>query len=237
MEKSIEYLLKLRDIYDKPLYKHRRKTFVIGFIVALKSVRNISLDLLQKVDNPYSFVLTYKFSQDHLELLFGCIRGKNGWNNNPDLRQFKSALQRILLRIASIKSSQYNCLLFEKDASPIFHLKWTKKRSPVHGTASDTYLGTDVNGDCRIYDHIFADKLNLISEYKNAILEYIGGFIVRKIMRDIECDICAAALVDGYENKMTTSYASLVSVKNRGGLVFPSSGVVQILKICETAFK
>ena len=47
-EKSIEYLQKLRDIHDSPLYKHRRKTFVIGFIVALKSVRNISLDLLQK---------------------------------------------------------------------------------------------------------------------------------------------------------------------------------------------
>ena len=149
--KSIEYLQKLRDIHDSPLYKHRRKTFVIDFIVALKSVRNISLDLVQKRENPYSFVLTYKFSQDHLELLFGCIRGKNGWNNNPDLR---SALQRILLRVSNIKSSHYNCLVFEKDASPIFSLKWTKKRSPFSGT--DNQRNNDIDdSDFGIYHHTF----------------------------------------------------------------------------------
>ena len=45
IESSIEYLRKLRDIHDTPLYKHRRKTFVISFIVALKIIRNIYLDL------------------------------------------------------------------------------------------------------------------------------------------------------------------------------------------------
>ena len=48
-------------------------------------------------------------------------------------------------------------------------------------------------------------------------------------MNDIECEICAASVVNADENKM--------SVKNRGGLVFPSSDVVKIMKVCEIAFK
>ena len=119
IDSSIDYLRKLCDVYGTPLCKHRRKTFVIGFTTALSSVKKLALYLLCKNENPYSFVLTYKFSQDHLELLFACIRGKNGWNNNP-------ALRRILLRISNIFSTHYNCLVFKKDVSPIFSINGPK---------------------------------------------------------------------------------------------------------------
>ena len=119
---------------------------------------------------------------------------------------------------------------------PFFPLKWTKKRSPFCGT--DNQRNNDIDdSDFGIYHPIFLSKFCLISEYKDAILEYIGGYVVRKIMNDIECEICAASLVNGDENKMAVSYLSLVSVKNRGGLVFPSSDVVKIMKVCEIAFK
>ena len=158
IDSSIDYLRKLCDIYGTPLFKHRRKTFVIGFITALSSVKKLALYLLCKNENPYYLVLTYKFSQENPELLFACIRSKNGWNNNPDQRQLKSALRRILLRISNKSSTHYNCLVFEKDVSPIFSLKWTKKRSPLlesleydeENEDSDfisNYLSNDINSD------------------------------------------------------------------------------------------
>ncbi|CAL8313710.1 unnamed protein product [Boreogadus saida] len=35
------------------------------------------------------YVPTYRFSQDHLELLFNSIRASGGWNNYPYAGQFK----------------------------------------------------------------------------------------------------------------------------------------------------
>ena len=125
----MDYLRNLCDICGTPLLKHRRKTFVIGFIIALPSVKKLALHLLFKDENPYSFVLTYKFTEP--PRIVNCIRGKNGWSNNPDQRQFKSALRSILLRISNISTTHYNCSVVEKDVSPIFPLKWTKERSAL----------------------------------------------------------------------------------------------------------
>ena len=88
---GIQYLGELRDANGVPLLAYRRKTFVLGFITALKSMKDLAFYLLTKPMDPFKFILVYKFSQDHIELLFTCIRGKNGFNNNPDARQLKSA--------------------------------------------------------------------------------------------------------------------------------------------------
>ena len=44
------------------------------------------------IDQPFKYLLTYKFSQDHIELLFSCIRAKGGWNNNPNYHSLYSIL-------------------------------------------------------------------------------------------------------------------------------------------------
>ena len=80
IESSITYLSNLKDINGTSLLTHRRKTFVLGFITAAKSTRDLAVELLNDKINPFSYLLTYKFSQDHLELLFSCIRGKNGFD-------------------------------------------------------------------------------------------------------------------------------------------------------------
>ena len=79
IDTSISYLLSLTDKSGVPLIRHRRKTFILGFITASKSVRELDYLLLTRKDNPFQYILTYEFSQDHLELLFVCIRGKNGF--------------------------------------------------------------------------------------------------------------------------------------------------------------
>ncbi|EFN66842.1 hypothetical protein EAG_09725, partial [Camponotus floridanus] len=44
------------------------------------------------------FLLTYKMSQDHLEIFFAAVRDK-GYNNNPSTKQekFNYAYKRLLL--------------------------------------------------------------------------------------------------------------------------------------------
>ena len=44
-----------------------------------------------------SFILTYKLSQDFLEIFFNAIRLRNGWNFNPTPQQFRYAFRQLLL--------------------------------------------------------------------------------------------------------------------------------------------
>ncbi|XP_061600269.1 zebrafish testis-expressed 38 [Cololabis saira] len=44
------------------------------------------------------YICTYRFSQDHMELLFNSIRASGGWNNNPSAGQFQAIFRRLMVR-------------------------------------------------------------------------------------------------------------------------------------------
>ena len=75
------------------------------------------------ITKPQLFINLY--SQDHLELLFSCIRSKGGWNNNPNCLQLKYALRKMLMQNAITASKNANSVNFTgcSDIIPIFHTK------------------------------------------------------------------------------------------------------------------
>ena len=244
IDTSTSYLLSLTDKSGVPLIRHRRKTFILGFIAASKSVRELAYLLLTRKDNPFQYILTYKFSQDHLELLFACIRGKNGFNNNPNVQQLKSSLKRILLRNSIVGSKHGNCLTFQDQAAgSIFALKWTKRRAPL-------VEKEEVPEEDSKYIEYLTSTLETyeLTAHKQAIIGYIAGYIVRKLSKTIQCPPCNAALYfnpatmpainDHYYSVFSSPiYFQLINSKNRGGLLFPSLQVVKIVNMCEKAFR
>ena len=223
VKSCVSYLALLKDVNGLPLLQHRRKTFVSGLIITATSTEKLSNVLLNQSINPFSYVLTYKYSQDHLELLNSCIRGKNGFNNNPDIRQFKSALKKILLRASVVSSKYSNCMFFEEDvSSPVFSLKWTKNRSSI-GEFSELEAE---NIPPFVHTHS--------SENKKNILAYIGGYIVKKLQRTIDCNSCYNAMLSSNKSYFNLS---LIQQKDRGGLIYPSNDVVTILSVAERVFK
>ena len=73
------------------------------------------------------------------------------------------------------------------------------------------------------------------SYYQDSTLGYIGEYIVRKIMKDISCNVCADALVQSPNNLLIPH--SLVTIKDNGGLFFLSMDVWKIIRLCEIAFR
>ena len=182
--------------------------------------------LFRKV-NPYSYVCTYKSSQDHVELCNSSIRARGGNNNNPDALQLKSAMKKILLR-AEVTASRYaNCLSLDADDSPpIFTLKWTKNRTALISEKDDSEaFHVDMN---------ILDAPIIISEHKENAIAYISGYIVRKLTSALECDICCDAMIESDKQKR---HLSLIAIKDNGGLVYPSEDVVQVVRVCEKYFK
>ena len=55
------------------------------------------------------------------------------------------------------------------------------------------------------------------------------------MLKSITCEECVAALINRDEN--SKNFLSLVSLTDRGGLVYPSQNVFKIASICEMVFK
>lgn len=85
--------------------------------------------------------------------------------------------------------------------------------------------------------------------FQQVVLYYISGCVVRDVMHDIECTLCAQALTTtgvvsslndhlSYSKSLSFSHSySFIAHKNKEGLIMPSSGVVKVVETCEQAFR
>ncbi|XP_050065652.1 uncharacterized protein LOC126554634 [Aphis gossypii] len=210
---QIEYLLKLTNIEGKFLYLIPRKTFILGFAVAVKSIFSIADELFYTTE--YKYILTYKFSQDHLEMFFLKIRQSFGNNNNPNALELLTALKQILLKNSISSSYAANCIALDNTGSEsVFEIRWAKK------TLVDNVIEEEENENLSNFLPYF-DNFDLV---RDNILYYIRGFIVRSVYKKIDCQTCANSMI---ENESEHSYShKYPHSKNRGGLIKSSKNVV-----------
>ncbi|KAL4156031.1 hypothetical protein QTP88_000066 [Uroleucon formosanum] len=180
-------------------------------------MNDLKLDNFQEY---LSFILTYKFSQDHIEMLFSAIRAKGGFNNNPTVSQFEAAYKSIIVHSEIKSSSSANCMALDDTTI----LTVSSSNIKVKDTQSELLdllcvAGTDdLENDnlLSVYQH---------SNFINDVVACIAGFVVRKIKKKtILCDTCAVEIEVG------SSESKLLDRKNRGGLIKPSHDVVQIFQ-------
>ena len=101
LKSTASYLLSLKvGSPSQLLATHRRTTFIIGFVTDILSTTDMANQMFTLPNNPFKSILTYKYSQDHLEFLFSCVRSRGGWNINPNSLQLKYALRQIMMKNA-----------------------------------------------------------------------------------------------------------------------------------------
>ena len=130
-------------------------------------------DLVEQPAAPCRYLLTYKLSQDHLELFFSAIRSRGGHNNNPNVRQFRGAYKRLLVR-HQVKKGTGNCLL--RDNTTI--LDSTPASMNIARRVDVESVEVLVPEDDTL-SHL--PDVDSLSEYKEAAIAYIAGFIVKKM--------------------------------------------------------
>ncbi|KAL7296528.1 hypothetical protein TKK_0009962 [Trichogramma kaykai] len=67
-------------IDGQSILKTKKHTGFLGLIISMKNALQMMTDMFAE---GLEFLLTYKLSQDHLEMFFACIRKASGFNNNP----------------------------------------------------------------------------------------------------------------------------------------------------------
>ena len=161
-------------------------------------------------------------SQDHLELLFSAIRCFGGWNNNPSSIQFANAYRSLLghVGVSMIAEVRTNCVA--QDATSILNVESKSSETPA------------IMFSNALKEHDYLPNVNRLSPFVEGIVEYIGGFVVRRVCEKVSCTQCAHSLV---QLAGPGHHSGLLHLKNNGGLVIPSEDVCTILKHCETLLR
>ena len=216
--------------------RSKRKTGFLCFSMSIKSIISIAKKLLFRQVHPLSYLLTYRLSQEYVEVFFSCIRARNGWNNNPNSVQFQSSIKSMLFSNLVKASLEANCVQYDQAAhTPIFSLKWSKRQSPL----KEIEIPLDDTNE----NPIDINTTSSLSPFKHNVLYYISGYICHKIQSSITCAMYAFAILqylpkslEDHNYHLTDIVCKLTSRKNNGGLVFVSNGVYEIVKRCERLF-
>lgn len=225
LDNFINVISNLKDKNGKLLQNGKRKTAFRGFIATAKSVQMLAFKLLSsESDLKY---LTYRLSQDHLELFFNKIHQASGLNNNPNVVQFKNAYKKLLLKNYVPASSAGNCEI------------WVDEINSFLETSPDESYSSKISLEKDMLDIIESKDVNILqSNYRKNCLAYIAGYIVKKL--NLKCLDCQNLLTahesdfpDSEEIKLRKNYDK----EGKMLLTIPSNSVCKIIKLSDIAFR
>lgn len=162
--KLTKYLQTIKLPGGKSLLWTAKYVGIYGVITGLNTLVYLSEKYLSSSSTqPLSlkYIPTYKFSQDHIELFFNCIRGCCGWNNNPSPLQFMYVYRRMLARCGANPSNSGNV-------------------TPQDNTDIPSVEISDLESDNEM----------ILTDFISACVGYIGGSIIRNAQKKIKCVSC-----------------------------------------------
>ena len=222
------YIKNLKYINGISVLDSERKTGFEGMIISLKNVIKI---YDQYYKNHGLYLLTYKLSQDHLEIFFSAVRNRQGNNNNPSCYQFINTFKRLLIH-ADIKGSEKgNCAVLDNTKILcISEDRWkslcTNMTNKIMFDVKRIYSNANIDySDVNFYGY------NTNKKYIDDVTEYMAGFIARKLLLRSKCLNCPFLLVK------QTSHSDLLNKKDRGGLAKPSQDLINICRLMERHFR
>lgn len=225
----IEHYIRNLKLSGTSILKSNRKTGFLGFLICTKSLKQLFMRYVGE-ENLMKYLLTYKVSQDHLELFFGAIRSKGGHNNNPTARQFEVAYKRLIVHteLVSIKGNV-------SELDQIFILSCG---SGLTANEDGQHLEDTLEHKLaleKIIEQIdllyFNSNVWTLTTYIEDVVGYIAGFVVRSLKKCVTCVKCLH-LLEG-----TQHFSFLQKVKEYGNLVKASYFVIQICKEGEKMFR
>jgi hypothetical protein len=159
--------LKLKEIPKKQgcalskeinIVNHSRNTGFVGLILDLENCIQIyrTLDDTQLLNQ--SYMLTYKYLQDHLETFFSAARERNRFNNNPSYFQFEHAYKRLLVNNQITASCLGNCGIL--DVTTTLPLEFNATDNITKGSSK------------KLTDHDYIESSVSLSNYVEDVVEY-----------------------------------------------------------------
>ncbi|KAH9630281.1 hypothetical protein HF086_012466 [Spodoptera exigua] len=228
-------------IIKKKIVASKHKTGFLGFLVCIESLKHLYTTLIE--GQRLQHIATHRFSQDHIEILFGAIRQHGVYNNNPSVMQFKGIFKKILQRLKTKSSFLGNCLSLEDTAltcsSGVDNINSTVSRrtmdEEIYSIESDSKSISTIENVIETNVAVFSAMLNQesVKTTTKQIVGYISGWVSRKLASVLKCSTCIDSLYSN--NKLW--FHKLIILKTMGGLCFSSEDVFQICLKSESIIK
>jgi len=232
LDDAYDYLSTLKDANDTYLCDSKRKTGFLGLLCDVLSVKNIYIDIIQKT-NMLKYLLTYKLSQDHLELFFSAVRSAGGYNNSPTARQFASAYKRLLMR-HNVEAS-INANVTSLDSTTILTSSNIDIQcDDLNVTLARRYDIVLRQPQEKDHDYVDIPNYGYLSHFKMAVVTYIAGYVVNMVLKKIICEFCRISLT--CDNAGGTIGGLFMKLKSRGGLRNASESVIVVCEATERCF-
>jgi hypothetical protein len=208
-----------------------RRLCSIGFATNCISLRLLALEMIN--EQYLKYLLTYKLSQDHLELFFAALRSRGGKNNNPNALQLRHIMKAMLSHCdivlglgTNVVGQDDTCLL-------------QTERTVIQSTLKTNALST-ADGGIQQSISVRPTFNAYLSPFVDGVVEYISGFVVKKMLQSERCSECREGLVSR-NGLQTQEYppmsASLLLIKDLGGLYKPSQSVLHVIRTIESALR
>lgn len=143
-------------------------------------------------------------------------------NNNPNALQLQFILRGLLCH-AGVKPS---------NSANVEQLDETELLCPT--VAKYKPIDNPIYVEDHPYSKYYAVEL---SEFVTGIVEYIRGFVARKLLQKLKCHECRTAVVQPATTTQPEFVISLIQLKNNGGLLTPSPGLLRICNTTEKSFR
>lgn len=181
-----------------------------------------------------SYIITYRLSQDHLELFFSCVRQRGGWNNNPSASQFRHAYRKLLVHADIQAPTSANVAPTMEGIETLGHQGRPRQKEGASeenmSGSSDESLENTISAFLDVAGHDYGNPTGL-SPFSEDVVAYIGGYVVRAISKKLTCNGCIDALLDDDTSSI------LIMIRDNGGLLKPSAFVLRLLCCAEETFR
>lgn len=188
-----KYILDLK-YGGKSILSSGRKCGFLGLLVDIQSLKEMYLTYIKGEPQLLKYLLTYKLSQDHLEIFFCAVRSRGGHNNNPTAQQFEAAYKKLLAHIEVKDADSGNATAI--DSTSILHCSSSSKKLTVNEYGDDL-LNSETNiatmNKIQDMDFISSPAWHL-TIYSQDIVKYIAGFVVISLEKCVTCSRCIEIL-------------------------------------------
>ena len=230
---AAHYIRNLKKSDGTLIIHSRLKTGFIGFLAGISAFEDLFQNVV--VNGPLNFILTYKFSQDHLELFFAAVRCRLGSNNNPSCKQFNDIVKRLLVH-NQIQSSSGNVLPLDSTVllttSPSNDLLSLKRDAPlISESDGSTFFKLG-----KVEKFQLSCAIQGLTSYKKSGIFYISGYVVKMVEPAVKCEDCKMALHGSNADLETDEFSKLQIQKSWGRLKIASQDVVQVCFETEKVF-
>lgn len=181
--------------FYKKIVEARCKTGFIGALINIESLKLLTESVIVKEES-LVFLPTYKLTQDHLEIFFGCIRMCGGHNDNPNVKQSKGIYRKLLTHLELRSLETGNCVPLENVAilTCSLTIQVINSTSPSyrHEKLDDTELRflRDISADAELDTLARSLDVPIMNEMRKMIVGYIEGSVVHYIKRVVKCEFC-----------------------------------------------